>query len=102
MEEQHGGSGEALSPGGRRRRRAVLAAAVIAIAGALGGAPAPALANCASPANAIVAENCRTDGVPTNDDWDVSGAGSASIQGFATDISVNPGSTIHFKIDTTA
>jgi hypothetical protein len=32
----------------------------------------------------------------------VSGAGDPSIQGFATDISVNRGETIDFKIDTTA
>jgi hypothetical protein len=29
----------------------------------------------------------------------ISGVGDLSIQGFATDISVNKGSTIHFKID---
>src|SRR5262245_17216066 len=31
-------------------------------------------------------------------DWDISGAGDSDIQGFATDISVNLGSTVHFKI----
>src|SRR5688572_7800905 len=31
--------------------------------------------------------------------WDVSGAGDASLQGFATDISVNQGQTVSFKID---
>jgi len=34
--------------------------------------------------------------------WDVSGAGDLSIQGFATDISVNKGETVHFKIKTDA
>jgi methionine-rich copper-binding protein CopC len=30
----------------------------------------------------------------------VSGAGDTTIQGFATDVSYNPGDTVHFKIDT--
>src|SRR5262249_17241583 len=34
--------------------------------------------------------------------WDVSGNGDATIQGFATDISVNHGQTINFKINDTA
>ena len=32
--------------------------------------------------------------------WDTSGAGDSSIQGFATDISVNAGDTVGFKIKT--
>ena len=55
---------------------------------------------CDSPANPIVAENCLT-GTPQST-WDVSGAGDPSIQGFATDISVNVGDTVSFKIDTDA
>ncbi|MGN6575118.1 MAG: N,N-dimethylformamidase beta subunit family domain-containing protein, partial [Nocardioides sp.] len=35
-------------------------------------------------------------------EWGVSGSGSASIQGFATDISVDQGQTVAFKVDTTA
>jgi hypothetical protein len=54
---------------------------------------------CTAPANAIVAENCLT-GNPASE-WDVSGAGDASLQGFATDISVNRGQTVSFKIATT-
>ena len=38
-------------------------------------------------------------GSPSSE-WDVSGAGDLSIQGFATDISVNRGETVSFKIDT--
>jgi hypothetical protein len=57
-------------------------------------------ASCSSPANPIEAENC----LPGNPDkqWDVSGAGDATIQGFATDISVDVGQTISFKVDTNA
>src|SRR4051812_4621862 len=45
-------------------------------------------------ANPIVDENLK----PGATDWDVSGSGDANIQGFATDISVNAGQTVHFKI----
>src|ERR1700751_6157872 len=50
--------------------------------------------------NAIVTENALT-GNPSSE-WDVNGAGDLSIQGFATDISVNKGQTVHFKIKTNA
>ena len=61
--------------------------------------PKPALqAGCITPANEIVAENCLPGNPPS--EWDVIGAGDANIQGFATDISVNQGGTVHFKIDT--
>jgi hypothetical protein len=50
-----------------------------------------------NPANAIVAENCLT-GNPASD-WDTSpgSAGDLTIQGFATDISVDQGSTVFFN-----
>lgn len=54
--------------------------------------------HCNSPANPIVAENCLA-GNPASE-WDVSGAGSSDIQGFATDISYNKGQTVTFKITT--
>ena len=55
---------------------------------------------CASPANAVVAENCLA-GNPASE-WDVSGVGDTSIQGYATQISVNRGSTVTFKVSTNA
>jgi hypothetical protein len=55
---------------------------------------------CDAPANPVVAENCKPGSPPS--EWDVSGSGDPTIQGFATDISVNRGSTVSFKIDTTA
>ncbi len=62
--------------------------------------PREAAASCAAPANAIEAENCLP-GNPSSE-WDVSGSGDPSLQGFATDIGVNRGGTIHFKIKTDA
>src|SRR3954471_18606357 len=50
--------------------------------------------------NAIVNEN-QLPGNPSTE-WDISGAGDLSIQGFATDISVNKGETVQFKIKTDA
>src|SRR4030095_14753481 len=50
--------------------------------------------------NAIVTENALP-GNPSSE-WDITGAGDLSIQGFATDISVNKGQTVHFKIKTDA
>ncbi|HYK44140.1 MAG TPA: N,N-dimethylformamidase beta subunit family domain-containing protein, partial [Parafilimonas sp.] len=50
--------------------------------------------------NAIATENALP-GNPASE-WDVDGAGDLSIQGFATDISVNKGETVHFKIKTDA
>ncbi len=51
-------------------------------------------------ANPITAENCLT-GNPASE-WDISGAGDASIQGYATQISVNRGTAVSFKVDTNA
>ncbi|HXC48920.1 MAG TPA: N,N-dimethylformamidase beta subunit family domain-containing protein [Candidatus Sulfotelmatobacter sp.] len=59
-----------------------------------------ALATCNAPKNAIEAENCLPGNPPSQ--WYVSGTGSTNIQGFSTDISVNAGQTVVFKISTTA
>ncbi len=53
---------------------------------------------CSTGGNLIVCENSKV-GNPSNE-WDISGAGDTSIQGFATDISVNRGQTARFKINT--
>lgn len=66
------------------------------------GVPVPAAAAaCDAPVvNEVACENTKT-GNPSSE-WNITGSGSASIQGFATDISVNRGSTIGFKVKTTA
>lgn len=53
-----------------------------------------------SAVNPIAAENALTGNLAS--EWDVSGAGDPSIQGFATDISVNKGEMVRFKVDTDA
>jgi Domain of unknown function (DUF4082)/Bacterial Ig-like domain/Bacterial Ig domain len=58
-------------------------------------------APCDSPiANPIACENTK-QGAPTSE-WDISGAGDPTIQGFATDISVDQGQTVSFKVQTDA
>ncbi|HET9739730.1 MAG TPA: DUF4082 domain-containing protein [Solirubrobacteraceae bacterium] len=68
----------------------------------LASAASPALAApCDVPVtNPVACENTKA-GNPASE-WDVSGSGSASIQGFATDISVDQGGTVSFKVDTPA
>ncbi|HEY6214888.1 MAG TPA: N,N-dimethylformamidase beta subunit family domain-containing protein [Vicinamibacterales bacterium] len=68
------------------------------VAAAVATSKAPRAQSCGS--NAIVCENQLT-GNPASE-WDITGAGDASIQGYATDISVNKGTTVHFKVTTTA
>ena len=51
-------------------------------------------------ANDVVCENSKP-GNPSSD-WQIGGSGDATIQGFATDISVAQGATISFKINTNA
>ncbi|EJC71791.1 VCBS repeat-containing protein [Rhizobium leguminosarum bv. trifolii WSM2012] len=56
------------------------------------------LAAAAAASNAIVLEN-QKQGNPESE-WGIDGAGSSNIEGFATDISVDNGNTINFKINT--
>src|SRR6478735_1044380 len=55
---------------------------------------------CAPLANPVACENSKP-GSPSST-WDVSGSGSTTIQGFATEMSVNVGDTENFKVKTTA
>ena len=55
---------------------------------------------CAAPPNAIVAENCLAG--QSDSEWDISGVGDTSIQGYAAQFSVNRGQTVQFKVDTNA
>ena len=80
-----------------------LAAAAVLLCTALWSTAEVAQAQVVDPCdppiqNAIVAENCLT-GNPQSE-WDVTGGGDPDIQGFATDISVDQGQTVHFKVDT--
>ncbi|MDT0188238.1 DUF4082 domain-containing protein [Microbacterium sp. ARD31] len=81
----------------------VLVAALNALIGpALLGGPSPANAAdpCGPGGNKVACENAKPGTDP--EIWDIQGAGDSSIQGFATDISVNVGQRIDFKIATNA
>lgn len=62
--------------------------------------PGAGFASCGAPVNAIEAENCKPGNPDT--EWDITGSGDPTIQGFATNISYNVGSTANFKIKTDA
>src|SRR5262245_40334889 len=80
-------------------RAVAVAAAAVLGATATVAITGTAFADVCNPVvNAIACENSKT-GNPSSE-WDVEGAGDATIQGFATDISVNAGSSINFKIKT--
>src|SRR6266568_5432069 len=64
--------------------------------------PVAARASCSSPANAIEAENCLAGTPQTTWDLPNQDAGDPSIQGFATEIGVNQGNTVSFKVNSTA
>jgi hypothetical protein len=58
-------------------------------------------APCDAPiTNPVACENTKP-GNPSSQ-WDISGSGDPSIQGFASDISYNRGDTAHFKVSTSA
>jgi hypothetical protein len=62
--------------------------------------PGPACLDNPGVTNRVACENTAA-GNPASE-WDVSGIGDLSIQGFATTISVNRGETVRFKISTDA
>ena len=94
---------------GRLCRRTLVVLGLVAVTlTAVSGLPSDGLAlsllaeaACDPPVdNAVYCENQLT-GDPRSE-WDVSGSGDPTIQGFATDISVNRGATVRFKISTPA
>ncbi|WP_344092768.1 N,N-dimethylformamidase beta subunit family domain-containing protein [Microbacterium deminutum] len=78
---------------------ALLAAFLPAIV--LPATPAEAAGPCGPPVTSVIAcENMLPGDAPS--DWQVTGAGDSTIQGYATSMSVNVGETVHFKINTSA
>src|SRR5437667_5519790 len=75
-----------------------LAAALVLTGRGSGRVAVMAQRGCTSPANAVVAENCLIG----DTDWDLAGGNDPTIQGFASDISVDRGQTVELKINTDA
>lgn len=85
-------------------RRTVAFVASLAVGASLlvvaGATPATAADPCGTGGNPVACENSKPGADPS--EWEIDGAGDNGIQGFSTDISVNVGSTIGFKIKTAA
>ena len=73
-----------------------LSSALLTVAPSATGVTDP----CAPGGNPVACENSKPGTSPQV--WDIEGAGDPSIQGFATQMSVDVGSTVAFKIDTDA
>ncbi|WP_133411776.1 DUF4082 domain-containing protein [Agromyces badenianii] len=85
----------------RRRLRRLAATIALTTLLASAGLAAATGASAETCANPVSCENLVPGAEP--EEWDLeSGAGDPSIQGFATDISVDVGNRIDFKIDTDA
>jgi hypothetical protein len=79
----------------------VVAAVVLGLVVVVNASPAGAAGPCGPPVTSVIAcENTQTGDPPS--DWQVSGAGDSTIQGFATSMSVNAGETVSFKISNTS
>jgi hypothetical protein len=76
----------------------MIALALFLLGGSTLFAAGAAAGPCDAPLNEIVCENSKA-GNPASE-WDVSGSGDSSIQGFTTDISVDQGQTVFFKVST--
>jgi Domain of unknown function (DUF4082)/Fibronectin type III domain/Bacterial Ig domain len=74
---------------------------LVALLPVIASDPAAAAGPCAPPVLSPIACENTLPGDPSSD-WQVSGAGDQTIQGFATAISVNVGETVSFKINTPA
>jgi hypothetical protein len=98
--------GDASSRPARARLRLFAVVTIAMLLASLFIATQPALqataagSSCGADINPVVCENSKPGTDPYV--WDITGAGDPSIQGFATDISVNVGQKIDFKIDTAA
>jgi hypothetical protein len=92
-----------LSPATRRRRRLLVTAGiVIVLTGLISPARSAAAPDpCGPPVASVIACENSKPGTPESD-WRVGGSGDATIQGYATSMSVNIGQTVSFKISTPA
>ncbi len=86
-----------INGAGRRLVVLLATAAMLMLSGCLLQAPQPPIDPCSPRLSALTCEN-SLPGTPQSQ-WD-SGPGDPSIQGFATQMSVNVGQTIQFKINT--
>src|SRR5215468_2729035 len=83
-------------------RRSVIGLILVVLLGLLffvDARPVAAAGPCGPPVTSVIACENTKPGDPAAD-WQVSGARDSTIQGFATQMSVTPGQTVSFKINT--
>src|SRR5215472_17512978 len=85
----------------RRSAIGLMVAVLLGLLSLVDAPPAVAAGPCGPPVTSVIACENTKAGDPTSD-WQVSGQGDTAIQGFATQMSVTPGQTISFKINTTS
>src|SRR5215831_13089220 len=85
----------------RRLVTGLLLATLLSVLSLASARPAAAADPCGPPVTSVIACENTQPGDPPGD-WQVSGAGDPTIQGFATQMSVNVGQTESFKISTPA
>src|SRR5215472_16859668 len=79
----------------------ILAVLLLGLLSMVSPQPVAAAGPCGPPVTSVIAcENTKPGDPPS--DWQVSGQGDTAIQGFATQMSVLPGQTISFKINSTS
>ena len=79
----------------------LILAVLLSLVSVVNARPAAAASPCGPPVTSVIACENTLPGDPPSD-WQVSGAGDSTIQGFATSMSVNAGETENFKINTPA
>ena len=79
----------------------LILAVLLSLLSLVNARPAAAASPCGPPVTSVIACENTLPGDPTSD-WQVSGIGDSTIQGFATSMSVNVGETENFKINTPA
>ena len=85
----------------RRLVVSLILAVLLGLVSLVNAPPARAAGPCGPPVTSVIACENTLPGDPPSD-WQVSGAGDSTIQGFATSMSVNAGQTENFKINATA
>ncbi len=84
-----------------QRLAVLLTVLALSVLGGIIPTPAAAATDpCGAAGSPVTCENSKP-GNPQSE-WDVTGSGDAALQGFATQMSVNIGNTVHFKIKATA
>src|SRR5215472_4448143 len=85
----------------RRSAIGLMVAVLLGLLSLVDARPAAAAGPCGPPVTSVIAcENTKLGDPPS--DWQVSGQGDTAIQGFATQMSVQPGQTVSFKINSTS